>query len=108
MGKRRPLWWAGWPGALGFGLGSLLLVAPAIFSGIVFLTLGDEGSGTDVVVEGPGVFPRILALLLVVVSVALPPLTVRWARKRWAGYLLLGICLSFACCLTGLILLGIL
>lgn len=106
---RKQLWWATWPGALGFGLASLLLVAPAVFSAIVYLSLStDDSAGLDYQVQGPGLVPRVLALLFAVGSAALPVLTVRWARKRWAGYLLLGMGLSVAALIVSLFLLGIL
>ena len=109
MNRTRPLWWATWPGAIGFGLVSLLMVAPAIFGSLLFISLAaDDSAGLDYEVRGPGLFARLLAVLLLVGSAALPFLTVFWARKRWAGYLLLGVCLSLTALLVGLFMLGIL
>ena len=109
MGRRRKLWWATWPGALGFGAASLLLVLPALFAAVVFVSLsGDDSAGLDFQVEGPGAVSRILAVLLFIGAATLPVLTARWARKRWAGYLLLGVGLSAVAFIVGLIMLGVL
>ncbi len=43
-----------------------------------------------------------------VAALALPVLTGRWARKRWAGYLLLGLGLSAFVGAVGLVMFGIL
>lgn len=109
MGRSRPLWWASWPGALLFGAISLLLALPAIIASVLFVSLRDDDSaGLDYAVEGPGLLPRILAVVLGVVSLALPAFTVRWARKKWAGYLLLGVSLSAVTFFIGLFMLGVL
>lgn len=109
MGRTKRLWWATWPGALLFGLISLALVAPSIIASVLFVSLrGDDSAGLDYAVEGPGLLPRLLAVILGVVSLALPAFTVRWARKKWAGYLLLGLCVSSVIFFIGLFMLGIL
>lgn len=44
----------------------------------------------------------------VLAAFALPVLTVFWSRKRWAGYVLLGLGLSMVVGVIGLVQLGIL
>ena len=88
---------------------SALLVFPAIVAGVVFATLpADDSAGLDFEVTGPGIVPRVFAVLLAMGSAVLPFLTARWARKRWAGYLLLGCTLSVVAFIVGLVLQGIL
>ena len=68
----------------------------------------DDSAGVDVQLSGPGAVVRVLAAVTGVSSLALPVLTVRWARKRWLGYLLLGLALGGVVGAIGLGMLGIL
>ena len=68
----------------------------------------DGGVGVDFEVAGPGMVTRGVALTVGVAALALPVLTARWARKRWAGYVLLGLGLSAVVGAVGLVMVGIL
>lgn len=68
----------------------------------------DGSAGLDFEVAGPGMLTRGVALSAGVAASALPVLTGRWARKRWAGYLLLGLGLSAVVGAVGLVLFGLL
>lgn len=107
--RQRRTWWATWPGALALGAGSLLLALPGMVTliGTALLPAADS-AGIDVEVAGPGIVVRILAVLGGVAALAMPFLTVRWARRKWAGYVLLGLALSALAGAVGLGMLGIL
>lgn len=109
MSRQRRVRWATWPGALGLGALALLMGGP----GIVALTAtavlpADDSAGVDFAVSGPGWPVRVAALVVAVAALMLPVLTVRWARRKWAGYVLLGLGLSAVVGVVGLFLVGIL
>lgn len=115
MMARRPTepnpWWSTWPGALGLGVISLLLVAfPAwtfaVYATVLSETLPDPDQG--IIDVRPPLVLRILALIWVAVILALPVFTVRWARKKWLGWLLVGVGGSVVAFSTVLFALGIL
>lgn len=91
------------------GLISFLLVSPALLAAQLALSLQSvDTAGLDHEVTGPGLAPRILAIVMTAASLVLPVLTGRWARKTWLGYLLLGLALSVALGVVGLGLMGFL
>lgn len=104
-------WWSTWPGALGLGVTSLLLVsAPAVIFALYATMLTDAVLDVDGLMLDlrPPLVLRILALLWVAVIVTLPVLTLRWARKKWLGWLLVGIGGSAFALITAFFALGIL
>lgn len=107
-GPRR-VWWATWPGALCMGLIGLVLSAPGAMAGLIWVLIPDnDSSGLDFEVAAPPVWMEVLAFALPVVAVVAFLLTVYWARKRWAGYLLLGLGVSLIAGIIGLVFQGIL
>lgn len=68
----------------------------------------DDSAGLTFEVTGPDMTWRAIGAGVAIASLALPVLTVRWARKKWLGYLLLGLGLSGVASVTGLVLLGVL
>lgn len=107
--RRRRTWWGTWPGALALGAASLALALPGVVTliGTAFLP-AEDSVGIDVEVSGPGVAVRVLSAVVGVAALVVPVLTVRWARKKWAGYVLLGLGLSAVAGAVGLGMLGIL
>ena len=67
-----------------------------------------DSSAIDFVIAPPSTASMVLAALVLVASLALVALTVYWARRRWAGYVLLGIVANFVVGVGGLFLWGIL
>lgn len=105
----RRIWWATWPGALVMGLCAALLASAGTAVGLIGLFVPVAGiQGTDQqAVAAPGwLFP--LSLGLVAAGVALPVLTALWARRRWAGFVLLGLGLSVVVGAVGLVQFGLL
>lgn len=91
-------------GALG-----LVLAVPGALAGLVWLAVPNyDSSGLDFEVPSPPVALQILAGVLPIATVVLLVLTVYWARKRWAGYLLLALGLSMIIGIIGLFFQGIL
>lgn len=109
MARPRRIWWATWPGALGMGLAAALLASAGIFTGLVGLTVpAASNAGTDLQpVDTPGWMVPV-SIALVAGGVVLPVLTAWWAKRKWAGYLLLGLCLSALVGIVGLFQIGIL
>ncbi|MEO7587076.1 MAG: hypothetical protein ABIS84_03505 [Arachnia sp.] len=109
MANRR-IWWATWPGALGVGLLSLLMVlAGAVPLALFALLATSDPSGTDAtVVEAPGIGLRVLWMVLAVVSLVLPVVVVVLARRRWLGWMLAALVGSGAVLASGLGMMGIL
>lgn len=107
--KPKSLWWSTWPGALGLGLASALMVVAGSFTTIVYVLLTADVSGTDKTATstGPNTAVRIVGGVLAIAMWALPVLTVVWARRKWLGYLLLGLALSVGCFVLGLGMMGI-
>lgn len=106
---RRRLWWATWPGAIGIGLLGLFLAAPGLLTGLAWLLLpGADSSGLDEEIVAPSPWLGVLAGLQVVASLLLPALSLRWAKKAWLGYLLLGLALCSALGVVGLVQMGVL
>ena len=87
-----------------------MLLLPWWAAALAMLLLVPEvdTAGVDQPLTGPGAGPRIVMAVLGSASLALPVLTVRWARKIWLGYTLLGVTLSGVFCVAGLVLLGLL
>lgn len=106
MAKR--IWWGTWPGAIAMALLALILVLPGAAAGLVALLIPDTGSaGTDRAIGTTPVWVRVFGALAVSSAVALPLLVLRWARKTWLGYLLLGLGLSLLIGAIGLGLFGV-
>ncbi len=102
-------WWITWPGALALGAACLLLALPGIVALLgTALLPAEDATGIDVVRTGPGTLTRALMMALGVSALAVPVLTTWWARKRWAGYVLLGIGTSIVLGCIGLAMFGIL
>lgn len=90
-------------------LASLVLLLPWWLAVTVLLTYPfDDSVGIDRQITGPGPAPRVIAGILAIITLALPPLTLRWARKKWLGYLLLGLALSGVGSIAGLVMIGVL
>lgn len=107
--RDRP-WWSTWPGALGAGLGSLLLGSAGSFGLLVYLLLPvDNQSGTDQLLSSvPATGSIVAAAAGALALLALPVLTTLWARRAWLGYVLLGLVLSAVGGVAGLVWIGIL
>lgn len=91
------------------GAASLAMAAWGVVALLGTALLPDDGGvGVDFEVAGPGMVTRGVALTVGVAALALPVLTARWARKRWAGYVLLGLGLSAVVGAVGLVMVGIL
>ncbi|MDO5678384.1 MAG: hypothetical protein Q4G35_12860 [Propionibacteriaceae bacterium] len=109
MPTAKRIWWGTWPGALAMGLLSLVLVLPGALAGLATFLIGDTGAaGIDFEAATTPLWMRIFGGLAVASLAVLPALTVRWARKTWLGYLLLGLSISFVIGAIGLGLFGIL
>lgn len=92
------------------GLAAFLIAAPGLLAGRWALALrGEEGTaGLDHEVSDPGRGPFILGMVLIVFSLGFPVLTGRWAKKKWLGYVMVGMALCALLGATGLALMGIL
>lgn len=91
------------------GLIGLVLSAPAALAGLMWVLLpANDSSGLDFEVAAPPAWMNVLAYALPVVGAVAFFLTVYWARKRWAGYLLLGLGVSLIVGIAGLVFQGIL
>lgn len=104
-------WWTTWPGAVVLALISLTLVIPPAVVFTIYATLpSTAGEGTDTVVTGvgPSRVLRVMAGLWVVAVLSLPLLTLRWCRKKWAGWMLVGMMASVVAFISALFPLGIL
>lgn len=107
MAKR--IWWGTWPGALFMGAAAFVLALAGFLTGVAFLVIPPiDSSGIDFEIEAPPIWVAVIYVVQVLAAVVLPALTVRWARKRWAGYVLLGLGLSMVIGVIGLFQLGIL
>lgn len=98
-------WWAKWPGAIGLAALSLLLVIVPVAVFLFYATLPSTvGEGTDqgVIEVGPPVVLRVIALLWAGIMLCLPVLTLRWCRKMWGGWMLVGILGSIVGFISGL------
>lgn len=105
----RRIWWATWPGALVMGLVAAVLASAGTAVGLVGLFVpvaGIEGTDQQAVAAPGWLFPLSLSLSLA--GVVLPLLTLWWARRRWAGFVLLGLCLSAVVGAVGLVQFGLL
>lgn len=104
----RPIWWGTWPGALGLGLISLILVLPGALAGLATFLIPDTGgAGVDFQVATTPVWMQIFGGFALAAALVLPVLTLRWARRTWLGYVLLGLGLSLVLGLVGLGLFGV-
>ncbi|GAA4894215.1 hypothetical protein GCM10025789_09300 [Tessaracoccus lubricantis] len=104
----RRIWWSTWPGALGLGLLSLLLVAPGTVAGLIVLLIPDTGgAGVDFSVDTVPLWQQVFAWVAIAAAVVLPFLTALWARRAWLGYVLLSLGLSLVVGVIGLGLFGI-
>lgn len=102
------IWWGQWPGALGLGLASALLASAGFITGLFGLLVPDTRNvGTDRQAPEIPWWLLPLSLTLVAAAVALPVLTTLWARRRWAGFVLLGLGLSSVVGFVGLVQVGI-
>ncbi len=101
--------WTTWPGAVVMGLIALAVSLPGVTVALAWLLLpNNDSSGIDFQIAPPSAASMVGAGALVVTALTLAALTVYWARRRWAGYVLLGIVASFAIGVVGLFLWGIL
>ena len=108
MAERRA-WWMTWPGALGLGLAALLLGSAALVTGVAYLVIPPSTSaGVDFEIASPPVWKFVAFGVQALACLVLPVLTVAWARRRWLGYVLLGLALSAGLGVVGLVQLGIL
>lgn len=102
-------WWITWPGALGLGAVCLAAALPGVVALVgTALLPAEDALGIDVVRNGPGTLTRAVMIALAVAVLAVPVLTTVWARKKWAGYVLLGVGASIVVGCIGLAMLGIL
>lgn len=103
-------WWSTWPGALGAGLGALVLGSAGWLGLLIYVTLPvDNQVGVDQVISSEvPVASVVAAWAMLVVLLALPVLTMVWARRIWLGYTLLGLGMSATGGIAGLIWTGIL
>ncbi|RRD46087.1 hypothetical protein [Tessaracoccus sp. OH4464_COT-324] len=103
-GPARP-WWATWWAAAAWFVLTLLAVSPAVLYWLAYIFLViDNQAGLDIQVES-GIPPmplRVLALVATVAALALPVLMVRWSRKIWLGYTMLGGIVALVIALIGL------
>lgn len=91
------------------GVLALLVASPALLAGQwAFALVGDDSAGLDHEVAAPGPWPQVLGWVLLTLPLTVAVLTGRWARKKWLGYLLLGLTLSAVLGVTGLVLMGFL
>ena len=105
----RQKFWTTWPGAVVMGLIALVVALPGAAAALAWLLLPSyDSSAIDFVIAPPSTVSMVLAALVLVASLALVVLTVYWARRRWAGYVLLGIVANFVVGVGGLFLWGIL
>ncbi|MFT3888154.1 MAG: hypothetical protein QM713_08340 [Arachnia sp.] len=107
--RTRAKFWTTWPGAVVMGLVALAVSAPgATVAALWLLVPAYDGSAIDFEVAAPSPIWSVVAAAAVVMSLVLAALTVYWSRRKWAGYVLLGIGLSFAVGVVGLFVWGIL
>lgn len=107
MAKR--IWWATWPGALGMGLISFALAGIGMLTGAIGLLVPPpDQTGIDFEVQTQPLWMTLLWAAQVLAGVTLIVLTVVWARRKWAGYVLLGLGLSAVIGVVGLAQFGIL
>lgn len=105
--SRARVWWGAWPGAIALALLSLLLLLPGGAAGLVALLIPDTGgAGVDFEVATTPLWVRIFGALGVASLVVVPLLILRWARKTWLGYVLVGFGLSLLIGAVGLGLFG--
>lgn len=108
MMARAKVWWGTWPGAVGMALLALVLLLPGAAAGLVALLIPDTGgAGTDRVIGTTPLWVRIFGAVGVASMLVLPLLVLRWARRTWLGYVLLGLALSALIGAIGLGLFGI-
>lgn len=90
------------------GLVGFVLAVPGALAGIVWLLIPNyDSSGLDFEVVGPSLWQQLLAGGLPVATLVLFVLTIYWARKKWAGYLILGLGLSLVVGIVGLVFTGV-
>jgi len=108
MAERRK-WWTTWPGALALGGAALLLAAAGTLTGLAYVILAPaDSAGIDFEIAAPPLWKSIAFGVQALAGLVLPVLTVLWARRRWAGYVLLGLGLAAVSGVVGLVQLGIL
>ncbi|MCC2594146.1 hypothetical protein LKO27_12085 [Tessaracoccus sp. OS52] len=104
-------WWSQWPAALLLGLGSFTMVLTGVIPLFLFALLtgpDTRPSGTEYDFEaGPGIGLRIAYVALCLAFLTFPVITVRFARRRLLGFLLLALIASSAVMLWGLAMFGI-
>ena len=103
------IWWATWPGALAMGFASFVLGSAGLATGLLYVIIAPaDSTGIDFEVQAQPVWRLLVAVAQALAGVVLPVLTAFWSRKRWAGYVLVGLGLSVALGIVGLFQLGIL
>ena len=105
------VWWSRWPLVVLWGIGALLAVAPAMVGWSVnaFYTF-DNQAGIDMSVESglTPVWVQVLSAIAVVGALVLVVCIVRWARKQWLGWFLVGWILAAVVLMIGLAMFNIL
>ncbi|NHB84807.1 hypothetical protein G7085_09885 [Tessaracoccus sp. HDW20] len=108
MAERRR-WWTTWPGALTLGAAALLLGSAGTLTGLAYVVIPPvDSAGIDFEIAAPPLWKSIGFGVQALAGLVLPVLTVFWARRRWAGYVLLGLGLAAVSGVVGLTQLGIL
>lgn len=103
-------WWSRWWGVLVLGFTSFLLVAPALLTAVLYATYPEDllqGTTRATTSEISSVV-RVLGIVIALVLMVWPVLTVRWALKKWSGWMMVGMGVSLVAFFTSLIVLGIL
>lgn len=91
------------------GMAAFLLGAAGLATGLLYVVIPPaDSAGIDFEVQAQPAWRVVVALVQTSAGCLLPALTVYWARRRWAGYVLLGVGLSLGLGIVGLVQLGIL
>lgn len=105
----KKIWWSTWPGSLLMGLVALVLAFAGFATGLAYLIIPPiDSAGIDFEIVAPPAWLAVVYLAQALAAVVIPGLTFFWARKRWAGYVLLGLGLSMLLGIVGLVQLGVL
>ncbi|MBK7822350.1 MAG: hypothetical protein IPJ61_15140 [Tessaracoccus sp.] len=101
--------WTTWPGAVVMGLVSLAVALPGVLAAVLWLLVPHhDPSGIDFQPTAPSPVWSVIAVVVPILVLTLAALTVYWARRRWAGYVLLGVTANLVVGFVGLFVWGIL